>query len=198
MDFSSIAVIGGLIGLGIFGYAYFQLHKEDDTDNQFQAEKLDSIGSSVITENTGAAIKNEEIVEPVKTGKYTARNYLMTSPEMVMYQRIRDAYPDKLIFVQVALNQLIKAESSESKWKTDYSLFGKISSKSIDFVICDLNSGPLLAIELDDKSHMKPDRMKADAQKNEALKQAGVVLHRFNVSNIPSVSDLSLLLTPST
>ncbi len=59
------------------------------------------------------------------------------------------------------------------------SFFNKIQSKHIDFVLCNKNEiKPILAIELDDSSHQKPDRQKRDEFVDNALKQAGLPLLR--------------------
>ena len=56
----------------------------------------------------------------------------------------------------------------------------RIKSKHIDFVLCDReNIKPLIAIELDDSSHSRPDRIDRDNFIDKALGVAGLpILHQ--------------------
>ena len=56
----------------------------------------------------------------------------------------------------------------------------RVASKSVDFVIVDLASGDArLVIELDDRSHDRPDRRDRDALVDAALRVAGIPIARF-------------------
>ena len=56
----------------------------------------------------------------------------------------------------------------------------RVACKSVDFVVVDLASGDaLLVVELDDRSHARPDRQARDAFVNEVLRVAGVPVARF-------------------
>lgn len=60
--------------------------------------------------------------------------------------------------------------------------FNKINAKHIDFVLCDLqNVRPVLAIELDDSSHNKPDRIQRDEFVNKVFADAKFPLLRVPV-----------------
>jgi very-short-patch-repair endonuclease len=55
-----------------------------------------------------------------------------------------------------------------------------INRKSVDFVLCDkAYISPKLAIELDDKSHERPDRQERDKEVERILSDAGVPLLRL-------------------
>lgn len=55
----------------------------------------------------------------------------------------------------------------------------RVQSKHIDFVVCDaLDLRPLLAIELDDKSHKRDDRRDRDGLVDRILRCAGMPFHR--------------------
>jgi hypothetical protein len=185
MDAQLIALLGIAVGAILIGYVLVQVRKGD------KETQLPKDGTGVVTlvpTESGAATK----------GRYVGRQALLTMPERILYQRLREALPDKLIFSQVAVNQLIDSKSAEGASKAvDFSLFGKISGKSFDFVVCDENTAPLVAVELDDSSHQRSDRKKADAQKNEACEQAGIRLVRFKVSQMPATAELANLLTPA-
>ena len=57
--------------------------------------------------------------------------------------------------------------------------FNRISAKHVDFLICAAAGlSPILAIELDDKSHKRPDRQSRDAFIDQALAAAEIpVVH---------------------
>jgi very-short-patch-repair endonuclease len=57
---------------------------------------------------------------------------------------------------------------------------GKILAKHVDFVLCDPESlAPLLAIELDDASHDRPERKERDEFVDHAFESAGLPLLRI-------------------
>ena len=56
----------------------------------------------------------------------------------------------------------------------------RVACKSVDFVVVDVVSGDaLLVVELDDRSHARPDRQARDAFVNEVLRVAGIPVARF-------------------
>ena len=67
----------------------------------------------------------------------------------------------------------------------------KIQSKHIDFVLCDKDTlVPVCCIELDDRSHQRPDRMKRDRFVERALEAAALPLARFEAKRAYSVSEI--------
>ena len=58
--------------------------------------------------------------------------------------------------------------------------FRHINGKSVDFVLCDkAYISPKLAIELDDKTHERPERQERDVEVERILQEAGVPLLRL-------------------
>ena len=56
----------------------------------------------------------------------------------------------------------------------------RVASKSVDFIVVDIASGDArLVIELDDRSHGRPDRRDRDALVDAALRVAGIPIARF-------------------
>ena len=56
----------------------------------------------------------------------------------------------------------------------------RVASKSVDFVVVDIATGDArLVIELDDRSHDRPDRRDRDALVDAALRVAGIPIVRF-------------------
>jgi hypothetical protein len=66
-----------------------------------------------------------------------------------------------------------------------------VMAKSIDFVICDvLTLDPVAAIEVDDRSHLAPERRDRDAFVNAVFAEIGVPLLRVKAQRVYSVGEL--------
>ncbi len=110
--------------------------------------------------------------------QYKPKQYLMTYVENKCYHTIVQAVQDKyFVFPQVHLSAIIDHKVQGQNWK---SAFRHINQKSVDFVLCDKHYiSPKLAIELDDKTHERPDRMERDGEVERVLQQAGLPLLRI-------------------
>jgi very-short-patch-repair endonuclease len=118
-------------------------------------------------------------VEKIKAMyQYNAKKFLLTPSEHQFYDALGQAVgKDYRIFAQVHLPTIVDHKVVGQNWKA---AFSHINGKSVDFVLCDKdNISPLLAIELDDKSHERPDRIERDTEVERVLKQAGVPLLRI-------------------
>lgn len=74
---------------------------------------------------------------------------------------------------------------------------GKISQKHVDFVICDTATmNPLVAIELDDASHQKPDRQARDTFVDQVFVTAGLPLIRIPAARAYNPEQIRLQLAP--
>jgi hypothetical protein len=111
-----------------------------------------------------------------------ARN-LLTDRETSLYQRLLSLYPDHKIFVQVALSQLIDVDRSHPERE---SIRARYKQLVADFVVCRSDLSVITVIELDDRSHARPRRQRADARKNKALADAGIRLVRVPAGALPS------------
>jgi len=127
-------------------------------------------------------VANKESIDDMKVWPYVPRE-LMTASERELYGRLRQALPDYLIFSQVQLSRIIDVapEAEHQAW------LNRINRMSVDFVICAADGAKILAaIELDDSSHDRPDRIKADSKKDKALLSAGVAIIRWPVKGMPN------------
>jgi very-short-patch-repair endonuclease len=109
---------------------------------------------------------------------YKRRNWFLTKAEHEFYDALVKAVGnDYIIFAQVHLPTLLDHKIINQKLNP---AFRHISQKSVDFVLCDkAYISPKLAIELDDKSHEKPDRMDRDIEVERIFKGAGLPLLRI-------------------
>lgn len=128
----------------------------------------------------------QQYTEPIKPkpnddeisyeSSYQARQ-LFTRNEWQNYQKLRDVARVKNYEVcpKVRLLDIIEPRRGEKKYKT---LFYKIQSKHVDFVICDQNMNIKAIIELDDNSHNRKDRQDRDQFVDLILKSVGYkVIH---------------------
>lgn len=82
------------------------------------------------------------------------------------------------IFAQVHLPTIVDHKINGQNWR---GALAHINQKSVDFVLCDKAYiiAPKLAIELDDRSHERLDRVDRDHEVERILKTAGVLLLRL-------------------
>ena len=112
---------------------------------------------------------------------YEKRNSLLTESELAFFRSLQEAAGGNWgIFAMVRLADLIQVRSQTPKpqpWRN------RIHAKHIDFVLCDHGTMEAkLAIELDDRSHDRPDRIRRDQFVEDALAAASLPLLRVKVA----------------
>ncbi len=110
--------------------------------------------------------------------QYKRRNFFLTRAEHEFYDVLVSAVgTEYFVFAQVHLPTLLDHSVKGQNWRA---ALAHINRKSVDFVLCDkAYISPKLAIELDDKSHERPDRQERDKEVERILKEAGVPLLRI-------------------
>lgn len=113
-----------------------------------------------------------------KKYEYKKRDFFMTRAEHECYDALLTAVGNEyLVFAQVHLPTLVDNKVVGQNWR---GAFRHISEKSVDFVLCDkAYISPKLAIELDDRSHERPERRNRDREVERILQGAGVPLLRL-------------------
>lgn len=103
---------------------------------------------------------------------------IMTIHEQNFYKYLKPVADELglILLCQVTLSEIIQVPKGTVNY---LNWFYKISSKHIDFVLCDSVFFPVLAIELDDSSHDKPKRKERDQQVNTFLQRAGIKIIHF-------------------
>ncbi|MEM6674722.1 MAG: DUF2726 domain-containing protein [Planctomycetota bacterium] len=119
--------------------------------------------------------------------EYEARPTILTDPEQVLFRRLVEALPDLSVLAQVQLSQAIRPSLTFER----QAALNRINRKSLDYLIVDQATAPVVAIELDDATHRRPDRQKADEVKTRALAAAGIQLLRYHVRSIPTHDELA-------
>lgn len=109
--------------------------------------------------------------------QYTRKQFFLTRAEHEFYDALIIAVGDKYhVFAQVHLPTILDNKVKGQDWRA---ALAHINRKSVDFVLCDkAYISPKIAIELDDKSHDRPDRQERDKEVERILTDAGVPLLR--------------------
>ena len=110
----------------------------------------------------------------------------LTPVEQMLYHRLIEALPECVVLAQVQISQLVIIEKG-MLWQT---WFNKISRKSADYVICLKDFTVVCVIELDDSTHERKDRKKADTDKDTALTGAGYKIIRWQAKNLPDIETI--------
>ena len=96
-------------------------------------------------------------------------------------------------FAQVRLAELVSPTLGANPASRRQALNG-VMAKSVDFVICDvLTLDPVAAIEVDDKSHLLPERQQRDAFVNALFLEIGLPLMRVKARRAYSVDELRVM-----
>lgn len=112
---------------------------------------------------------------------YFKRNYLLSKAESSFFRILEQATENKYyIFPQIRISNLLYVRT---KGRSYYRFLNKIKYKSVDFVLTDKDYlNPLLAIELDDSTHNRNDRMERDDFVEHAFYDADFPLLRIEYS----------------
>ena len=118
-------------------------------------------------------IKKNNIETGIEYNNYKSKEKLMTETEYKFYKLINNIAQKQnlIVFTQVALNQIIKANT--------YRELKKIGGKSIDFVLIDKERNIKLCIELDDYTHKQEKRKKRDMYINNIFFATDIKLLRI-------------------
>lgn len=117
-------------------------------------------------------------VEEKAKYRYIRKNSFLAPAEHKFYDALVEAVgAEYRIFAQAHLPTLVDHKVRGQNWRA---ALAHINRKSVDFVLCDkAYLSPKLAIELDDKSHERPDRQERDREVERILREAGVPLLRL-------------------
>ena len=109
---------------------------------------------------------------------FLRRKYLLTKAEKSFYEILRAVVAPHAVLAKIRLADLVEADERHLLRRSN---FDHIKSRHIDFVICDRALSPIIAIELDDSSHQRPDRVARDRDVNRILEIAELPILRVAV-----------------
>lgn len=113
---------------------------------------------------------------------YEKIDQLCTRTELKFYKQLAEVVGDRfVIFGKIRIADLLKVKKGTRKrmsWQN------KINCKHIDFVLCDPESlETQVAIELDDKSHQREDRIQRDQFVNQAFEDSQFPILRIKTQD---------------
>lgn len=116
--------------------------------------------------------------------RFSRKASLLTKPEGRLYRSLlRAVGGDYTVMAKVRLWDFLWLEN-EPPDRREY--LSRLSCRHVDFLLCESDTlKPLLAIELDDYSHKKPEAQAADRFKDELFAVAGLPLLRLDHPNYP-------------
>jgi very-short-patch-repair endonuclease len=119
--------------------------------------------------------------------KYASRGSILTPTECAFWQELNKVLPRTVMACpKVRVSDLVSART----WK--YGPHNRINQKHVDFVLTDASSGEILGVvELDDETHLLPDRQARDEFLDGVLAKAGIKILRVNRQDIYSLDGLS-------
>lgn len=120
-------------------------------------------------------------VEEGESARYVKKQHLLTYNEKVLHEVLGGLYgADFIVLPQIALVSLVDKISRNS--------FRNELFRVVDFVIADANYVPLVAIELNDRSHLRSDRAERDKKVAEILQKAELPLVTIALEELQDVS----------
>ena len=121
-----------------------------------------------------------------KFNPYHSRSFLLTRNELAFFHALHAMIESRFcLFTKVRLADIVGC--SDAHW--DREPGRKIAQKHVDFVLCERASSRIvLVIELDDRSHNRPERKVRDLFINQLFRDADIPLlrHRAQGSYQPS------------
>lgn len=122
-----------------------------------------------------------------KQPPYHRQRFLCTAGEWRFCQKLEEAVGDRFtVMMQIRVGSLLRCSAEEwERWGR------RVSQKSFDFVLVERGSSfAAAAIELDDKTHLLPERIARDRFLDDACRRAGLPLIRFKTARRYDVDDI--------
>ena len=119
---------------------------------------------------------------------YRSRRFLLSATERDFFHAMQSALDGRwLLFSKVRLADVVTCKASQ--W--DKTPGRRIAQKHLDFVVCCPRSFRIVAvIELDDRSHDRPDRRERDSFLNRLFSKAGIPFFRYRARASYEVADM--------
>jgi uncharacterized protein DUF2726 len=124
---------------------------------------------------------------------FAKRQYFFSAAERSLYEILRRLLPEHVVFAKVGLGELVYVTRKGSEWRTHRN---RIDRKHLDFVICNADLEPVVAIELDDSSHREQRRRDRDAFVDQVLAAAGIPIVHVAAQRGYRLDELRQMLLP--
>src|SRR5947209_12049296 len=110
---------------------------------------------------------------------YAKKKYFFSAAERSFYEILRRLLPGHTVFAKVRLADLVGVTKGASSWRSH---FNRIDRKHLDFILCDSDLAPVVAIELDDRSHDDDDRQSRDRFVDQVLESVSLPIVRVRAN----------------
>lgn len=124
---------------------------------------------------------------------YVKQQYFFSAAERSFFEVLRRLLPRHTVFAKVRLVDVVRVPKGISEWRAHHN---RIDRKHLDFVICDTDLAPVLAVELDDSSHDLPQRKERDDFVGRALAAAGLPIVHIRARRGYQPAELRASLAP--
>lgn len=127
---------------------------------------------------------------------FRMRDDFFSPAELSFYRVLRSVTGEQVVAcAKVSLGDLFFAETGDPR--KNRALANRIDRKHVDFLLCEAKTmRPMLGIELDDRSHERPERKARDELVDGVFEAAGLHLLRVPVRHSYSPAELVTLIQP--
>lgn len=134
--------------------------------------------------------KSQPSANTPATFPYCKQGSYLTDAEHSFFKVLQTVLGNNYYIIpQAKLSNIIKVKNGMANWQAH---FNRISSKTVDFLICDKDKvTPVLVIELDDASHQSNKRMERDTFVNDVLAKAGIDIMHMRAQSSYNTQELS-------
>ncbi|MDP1814529.1 MAG: DUF2726 domain-containing protein [Leadbetterella sp.] len=115
---------------------------------------------------------------------YQKKNRVMNESEQALFINLQKALGDThIVLSKVRIEDFVEVNKEKAhSYKNHWGLRGRIKSRHVDFLVCDrASTKPLLAIELDGKSHNGKQRQERDHFVDELYKAINLPIEHISV-----------------
>src|SRR4051794_5833802 len=124
---------------------------------------------------------------------YAKKKYFFSAAERSFYEILRRLAPGHTVFAKVRLADVVTVPKGTSSW---HSHFNRIDRKHLDFILCDSDLAPVVAIELDDRSHDDEERQSRDRFVDQVLASVSLPIVRVRAKRAYKLEEVRRMLSP--
>lgn len=152
------------------------------------------LGRSGAQAEAGSADSEPAQPDLVESLPYRLRDNFLTAAELSFYHVLRGVVGERaIVLTKVNLADIFYTQNQ----RENPGAHGRISQKHVDFLLCTADTmRPLVAIELDDSSHQRPDRRERDTLVNRVFETAALPLLHFPVRRAYATGEIAATLRP--
>jgi hypothetical protein len=147
----------------------------------------------LVSKSAGRASPTISANQEFATLPYAKTKYFFSAAERSFYEILRRLVPGHTVFAKVRLADLVYVRKGTAAWQ---SYFNRIDRKHIDFILCNADLSPVMAIELDDCSHDDEDRQSRDRFVDQVLGSVGLPIIRVRAKHAYKREEVRRMLSP--